>query len=427
MNLKIKKNVVLFFAIVMCFVFMKDNALAQKAPRVAVQIAMNTDADSSDEVRTNQEITATVTWKGVRAASGEPITIQATNGAKILINNEADVLFTANGTPAPITSVVSNLDDQVTFMSGTPVTSPLDNQITFRVKAPAQATTFHFSVKIGSKTVPSDIRTNYIEKSFSAKPYLKVETSDDEIVASAPFEVFGEVAYDDIFMIALEVRNKETNQVVFDSFTMDILDNGNFNFGTFNFDDSHEVGTYIVEAILLDNSFTEVTSAKKEILYKNMIDVTVKYIDEDTGEEFDSHTESYVYGSSVLIPLNYSLNSSLGARNYAWNSTWLNGEQIDNFYTVRFTANEPTELIYAYHKTGTVEIKHAWASSQNQFGGQLTSIPYLIGHTYDIVATAISGRNVVGVLVNNQPASLINGNTIRLTISDFTTVIFLYE
>ena len=192
MSMKLKKGIALFLAVVMSIASTQISALAMITPRVAVQISMSTDVDQLDDVRPNTEITATVTWKSVLASAGEPITIQVSNGAEILINNEADVAFKANGVSAAIKSVNRNdVGDVVTFTSGRPATSPLENDITFKIKAPSTMGDFNMSVKIGSESTPNNPLTNYSEREFFVSP-LTVETTRDVIDDVEPFEVFGE-------------------------------------------------------------------------------------------------------------------------------------------------------------------------------------------------------------------------------------------
>lgn len=168
---KTRKIMALILFVIISVASVPVSAFATNAPRVAVQISMATDADKTGEVGPGDEISVTVTWKGVLASSGEPITIQVTNGAEILIYNEGDVVFQANGTPASIKPVTRTPNGEtVTFASGSPATSPLENKITFKVKAPSSAGNFNLSIRIGTNTTPNKPLINFVEEELTVNP-----------------------------------------------------------------------------------------------------------------------------------------------------------------------------------------------------------------------------------------------------------------
>lgn len=421
MSFKLKKCTALFLAVVMSIFSAQVNAFAMIAPRVAVavQISMSTDADQSNEVRPNDEITATVTWKSVLAPTGEPITIRVTNGAEILIYNQADVVFRANGVPASIQPVTrSTSGDVVTFISGTPATSPLENKITFQIKSPSSAGDFKLSVKIGSDSTAANPLTNFVEREFTILP-LTVNTSLDIVDGAEPFEVFGEVAVDDAFIIAMEIHNKETGDIAFGSTTMDISSNGRYTLGLFSFNESHAAGVYIVEVVLLDSGFNPVGTVKKEIQHVTEQIVSVKFMNVDTGEIFLSYSKKYNYGATISPEVIYSNYSLVGAL--------VNGQPVEGG-KVKLTTNGPTEVVFQFEILYGIRITSInLARPGLPMQVQISTGGHPNGAVVDVTAPEFDNYEVVGVLVNGQRATLINGNQVQVTINGSMEVTFEYR
>lgn len=413
---KLKKCIVLFLVAIMSIAF-SISSFAE--PRVAVQINMSTDADNLEEVGPRDEITATVTWKSVLASSGERFTIQTTNGAEILIENEEDVTFQADGTSSSIKSVVRNSSgDTVTFTSGPPATSPSENKIIFKIKAPSKAGKFNMSVKIGAESTPNNPSTNFAEKEFTVNP-LKVDTSLDVIKENESFEVFGTVVFDDTLMIAMEIRNKSTGEIAFDSTTTTVSSDGKYSMGSFSFNESHATGKYIVEVLLLDSSYNPVSTAKKEIeLVKSIIPISMDYRDIASGQSLSSHIMEFEYGSSV------TLSPKLVFTGYELVGVLVNGQQAsDN--QLQVTVTEPLEVVFQYEKLYGVSLKFIYDGMFG--GGEMGSGGHRLGAVVHVTAPDKAGYKLVGVLVNDQRSTLINGNQVQVTITGNMEVSFEYE
>lgn len=285
MKTKIKKFQPLLIILIINLFFMQTATTAvavQAAPRVAVQISMTTDADLLDSVEPGDEITAVVTWKSVFASAGESITIQVEEGAEILIYNETDVGFKANGTSAAIRSVVRNQSgNKVGFITGSPAPSNLNNEITFKIKAPSNRGIFNMSVKVGDDTVTPDLRMNYVEREFLVYSPLSVAAeSIIPLTVGEDVTISGHVYDNNGYMIAVEVSNKLTNEVVFSSATTDIRSDGNYYFDSFSFNGSHEQGDYKVKAVLLDHNYNQLGSASCETYFLKAVLVYTACVDQ---------------------------------------------------------------------------------------------------------------------------------------------------
>lgn len=418
---KIIKSIALFFAVTMSVSSMQTIAFAKGTPRVAVQMSMSTNTDKSNEVGPNDEITAVVTWKSVLASAGEPITIRVTNGAEILISNEEDVEFKANGIAAPIKSVSRNSSgDTITFKSGAPASSPLENKITFKVQAPSSTGQFNLSVKIGSDTTADKPSINFVEKELTVNPF-RLLTSLNVIDGSESFEVFGKAVLDDAFMVAMEMHNKETGEVVFEATTMDISSDGQYTLGSFAFNDSHAIGEYVIDAVLLDSNFNSIATSTKEIeRIKTVIiydDISIKYKD-DSGTILGSYTEQHERGSSVTISPQLIFSS-----NYEFIGSLLNGQSVEGD-KVPFTVTGPAEVVFQYEQHFEINLI---LSTETSIEGQVHSVGHKKGTVVDVTAPEKTGFKVVGVLINDQRTTLMNGNQVRVTITGTMNVNFEYR
>lgn len=423
MKFQLKKWTVLFLAVIMSLALTQIGASAMITPRVAVQISMSTDVDNLYQIRTNKEVTVNVTWKSVLASAGEPITIKVTNGAEILVYDKSDVTFMANGVAASIKPVTRSADgDVVTFVSGSPASSPLENNITFKVKAPSTPGDFKLSVKIGSETMPNNPLTNFVEREFTVSP-LVVDTSVDVVDGFDSFDVFGEVDHEDAFIIAMEIHNKETGDVAFESLTMDISNDGNYSLGSFSFDDSHAIGAYVIDVVLLDSSFNPVATAKKEIerIMSAPLDISIKYLVLDPEESLLRYTEQYRYGEVA------SFSPKVFFSAYRLTGIMLNGELIEG-RNLEMTITESAEVVFLYERLYSPGIICVRASDGQQFGGSSSSGGNPLGTVVTITAPVMSGHgNVVGVLVDGERATLINGNQVEVTTTKSMVITFEYQ
>lgn len=418
MSFKLKKYGTLLIIILLSFASMQITASAMISPHMAVQISMTTDAGPNNEVQGGDEINAVVTWRSVMAPAGEPITIQVTDGAEILINSEEDITFSADGLPAPVNSIVRSPDgNMVTFMSGIPATSPAENQLSFAIKAPSNAVNFGLSVKIGADAIPANPATNFVQQEFSVKALL-VSTSLDIIFGDTAFDIYGEVNYEDAFMIAMEVRNKETGDIAYGTTTMDLNNSGNNLLGTFAFDNSHPAGIYVVEAMLLDSSFVPVATEIKEIEHRKYSEVPIsyKYVVSDTGEIIDSHTVMYNYGDAIRLSP-YIIYSK-----YRLNGVMLNGQLLQDSSVV--PATEPAEVEFLYTELFGISVQYA--RDNGVFAGEFGSHGFLKGSTVMVTANSTMGIPI-SVTVNGQPAPLINVYQVEVTITGNMLVKFLYK
>lgn len=281
MKLKMKKNFALFLAVLVAVLSVNVDTYAA-APRVAVQIDMSTNADLSGLVDADSTITATVTWKSILAFSGEPITLQVTNGAEILISAPEDVTFKADGVPASVGPVTRSADgNAVTFSSAPPAASPLDNEITFRIKAPSRAGKFNISAKIGKEETPNTPLINFVEKELTVIPTIDVVTNTDIIIRGDTLHVFGTVNAEDPLIVGLVIFNAQTGDVAFEATTTDISDSGEYDFGSFSFKEPYaeNVGTYTLQVTLLDHNYNQIATAEKSFEYRdvNRHTVIIKY------------------------------------------------------------------------------------------------------------------------------------------------------
>jgi hypothetical protein len=283
MKTKMKRLTTLLLAVVLTITTAKVSVFAAAQPRVAVQIKMSSSADTQNEVTQNQVITAVVSWKNVLTTTGEPVTLTATNGAQILIQNASDVTFVGD-TSSSVSSISRNsTGDLVTLTTGTPSLDPTNwNSLIFDIKAPSNAGNFKLSAKVGSNSTPSNPQTNFVEHEFNMSKLLSVNTSKDTIDGIENFEVFGTIDfsalnYANAYMLAMEVRNKQSGAVAFNSTSMNIPSSGNYNMGTFAFEKTHIDGTYEIEIVLLDRNYNTLYSAKKDITHTNTIYFPIHY------------------------------------------------------------------------------------------------------------------------------------------------------
>ncbi len=415
---KLKRCITISLIFLISLASVQMNASAMISPHMAVQISMSTDAGSDNEVKANEEINAAVTWRSVMAPTGEPITIQVTDGAKILIHNEEDITFSADGIPTPVNSIACSPDgDMVTFVTGIPATSPAENQISFTIKAPSNAVKFDLSVKIGSDSIPANPMTNFVQQEFTVKALL-LSTSLDIIFGDTAFDIYGEVNYEDALMIAMEVRNKETGDIAYGTTTMNLNNSGNNLLGTFAFDNSHPGGIYVIEAILLDSSFVPVASETKEIEHIKFSEVPIsyKYVVPETGEIIFSHTVMYNYGDVIKLSpyLTYS--------QYRLVAVMLNGQLLHNSPEVMATA--PAEVEFQYEELFGIGIQYA--RDNGVFAGTFGGSRYPMGTT--VTVTADSSKGIpISVLINDQPASLVNDYQVVVTITGNMQVRFYYS
>jgi hypothetical protein len=268
MNFKLKRIFTFLLALAMLVTSIPASTMAARSPRMAVKTTMTTNATSTGEINPNDMLTATVTWNSILSPSGDPITIRTTNGAKIMINNPADVTFKADGTASPVGAITSNAtDSEVSFQSGPVVSSPLTNQITFNVKPPANGD-FNLSVMIGMTSTTEQADINFVEKTFTVANLFTIETSDETIVGNMPFEIFGETGYTNStnFMVGISVNNKDSNTEFIQN-SKYIETDGSYKINNLMFPATAPTGTYVVTAMLLDQSLATIGTIEKEIEY----------------------------------------------------------------------------------------------------------------------------------------------------------------
>ncbi len=169
MSSRSKKITVLLLTILISLNLLPINASAMISPFVTVLLSMSTDAGPDNEVNGGDEINVVVTWKGVYHGNGERLIIQVTNGAEILINSGADVIFDANGQQLPVNSVTrSPAGDVVTVITGPAAQTPADNYFYFTIKAPSSTVNFDLSVTTG---YPVSLNPrNFVQQEFTVKP-----------------------------------------------------------------------------------------------------------------------------------------------------------------------------------------------------------------------------------------------------------------
>lgn len=422
MSSKVKKSLALFLIAILSVTSVQVNVFAMNAPRVAVHISMSTDADKSGNVEPEEEITATVTWKGMFASTGEPVTIQVTNGAEILVYNEEDVDFQANGVPAAIKSVTRTPSgDSVTFTSGTPAASPLENKISFKIKAPSTTGSFNLSAKIGLNTTPNNPQTNFVEEEFNVNP-LRLNTTLDVIDQNDSFEVFGSLAFDDAFMLAMQIYNKETGSVAFETTTTDISREGKFTLGTYTFDDSHATGVYTVEIVLFDSNFTPIATAKKEIEHlKSYHEISYVYKCIETGKTIDSYSLRYKHGEEItLIP---DILEGFQDYGYTLKETLLNGEPVEGD-NLQLAVTEPAEVVFLYNAFAGVTV-NCKVDGRWQGNGELTF--HSLGSIITITAPDKPGYKLASAWVDSERATIINDNQVEVTVTGNMLVDFIYE
>ena len=268
------------------------------APRVPTSINVTTSADASDVVSPNDEITVTVNFGSVLAPNGEPIAIWATNGAEILINDITDVRFSAGGELRPIRDIATG-DGVVRFMSGPPVSGLLANQLTFSIQAPPSAGDFTLTVRVGLETATINPASNFAQRTFRVGSHFTVNTTLDVVNRNQLFEVYGEIDFDDVFLVGMKIYNRDTGVNAFEATTLDLgtaldIANGTYSMGLFSFDSSHAAGIYVVETTIVDSGgYDNIATARTyiELVIPELITVNTTLDVVGENEPFEVYGE----------------------------------------------------------------------------------------------------------------------------------------
>jgi hypothetical protein len=243
------------------------------APLVAVQISMSTSADQVSDVDVEEIIGITLRWKSVLATSGEPITINVTNGAEILITDENSVEFLAGGNPLSVKDVIVNPSKDVVKLKTASITaSNMDNELIFQIKAPSNAGNFEVSTKIGLDNTPINAMTNYVERTFSVVgSNLYATISPEVVIGTMTFDIWGNTgltnANDFEVMASYKVTHQGTGTDVFEYGDF-INSDGTFSYGPFSFfNENAPYGIYDIEISLFDVTTFAETIITKQIEY----------------------------------------------------------------------------------------------------------------------------------------------------------------
>lgn len=236
-------------------------------PRASMRIEMKTSVDDKADIKGYEEIDVLIKWLESMPIE-EPITITATNEAKILIEDISDVEFLTNGEQRDISDLRIE-DGIVKFMTGK-AESRSNCTLAFKVRAPIAAGEFNISTKVAADNAPIT-RSNYVERTFNVTTGLTVETTYDTIYGDTPFDVFGLVNYESLaenpdLVISLDVYNEETGEMVYELTGADYPTDNTYKIGPLAFPDYCVDGTYIVQVTLADD-WDIIGSASKKITY----------------------------------------------------------------------------------------------------------------------------------------------------------------
>lgn len=244
-------------------------ALTQQgiSPRSSMRILMQTSVDGQEEISGCEEIEVKITWLESMAIK-EPVTITATNDARILVEHISDIVFETDGIQKEISALVLEKDN-VKFMTGMAAGRSICT-LTFKIQAPVAAGEFMVSAKVAAQTATNTM-SNYIERAFQVTSGLTVETTAETIYGNFPFDVFGEVNYkkqeqNPDLIISLDIYHEETGEIVYELTGADYPKDNTYNIGPMVFPDSCEDGTYIVYVTLADG-WDIIGSASKKITY----------------------------------------------------------------------------------------------------------------------------------------------------------------
>ncbi|MCL2222975.1 MAG: hypothetical protein FWB92_11725 [Oscillospiraceae bacterium] len=426
----------LTFAMMLTFMPFASYALGA-VPRVALLLEMDTSATPNSDVDVNEEIIVSVRFRSILAPNGEPVTVTVTNGAQILINDESDVLFEANGVARPIRNIIAS-NNSVSFTTGAPATTPLFNDLTFSIAAPSSPGDFSVSVLIGNPGTTPNVNVNFAERTFTAVSSFFVQTSHDVIIGRMPFDVFGGTDSGANNMVALEFRHigSDFKEALGNVAVTDI--DGTFLFNALVFPANAPAGMYEIGVVLIDvegNEIDEALTVVEFVIPEPFITVNTTYDVVYTNAPFFifgefEHEDAATIAMAVTNDLTgyiafEDLIQNVQGSTYSFGSLVFTGSHAEGLYTVFVVLLDSEGIPVAFEQ---MVFEHS-APPPPPPPAQVTSVTNLVftpsdtGVTYPLPtgpSTRLRVRRpdnpiVVSGIARDASGNPVEGATLRLT------------